>query len=118
MTRGRSPAAARESVDHLQAARANGDTEAEDEAVRLSADYNSKRVSDVRESLLLLFVIGIVFLAYSNTFTVPFIFDDKPNIQNNPGRNNNSMLNNICTRPCCILVQLYSFTHRGCANRR
>jgi len=38
-----------------------------------------------RNSLFYFFIIVIVaFMAYSNTFQVPFQFDDDPNITENP----------------------------------
>jgi Flp pilus assembly protein TadD len=40
--------------------------------------------SFAREGLMLLFMAILVFLVYSNTIEGPFVFDDEPNIQDNP----------------------------------
>src|SRR5512139_3545792 len=43
-----------------------------------------RRRPSFRHLLAIGLIVGVAFVAYSNTFHVPFHFDDRPNITDNP----------------------------------
>ena len=51
---------------------------------RGDAGFNCQRPATVRPSLLVAILMALAVLAYSNSLHVPFLFDDIPNILDNP----------------------------------
>ena len=51
---------------------------------KVSKERRQKRQLPLRHLIAIGLIVGVALLAYSNTFHVPFHFDDRPNITQNP----------------------------------
>jgi len=55
-----------------------------DEKKKISSTTGQKRHPSYRHLIAIGLIVGVALLSYSNTFHVPFHFDDRPNITQNP----------------------------------
>jgi hypothetical protein len=51
---------------------------------KVSKKRRQKKQLPLRHLIAIGLIVGVALLAYSNTFHVPFHFDDRPNITQNP----------------------------------